>query len=139
MENPSEEIDKKRNDCNYKYPFVILVDDNKTDLFLLEKILSVKNLTQKITKYFSASEALEYLVSAGAKIPDLIFLDLCMPEMDGFEFLERVRKIEVFKGKIKVVIVSSSDDAHDMKRAHSFKMVKHYLLKPVAIELLEIL
>ena len=69
------------------------------------------------------------------KIPDVIFLDLNMPIMDGWEFLDEFLKIpRSLKKRITLYVVSSSIDPRDINRAKSISLVEDYLIKPITYE-----
>lgn len=124
---------------NNKYPFVLIVDDSIIDMDLLELILSIKNFCKKITKYSSGISTLEYLQNPDATIPDLIFLDINMPKMSGFDFLDEVRKIPGLEQKLKIVMLTSSSDRKDIEKARSYNCVLEYIVKPINIKILETL
>ena len=72
------------------------------------------------------------------KLPDIIFLDLNMPVMDGWEFLNEFIKIKnSLHKKITLYVVSSSIDPRDLERAKSFNLVTDYLIKPIELKKFE--
>lgn len=95
----------------------------------------MSNLAGKISVVGSAVEALEFLNTLknnSEEFPDLIFLDINMPVMDGFGFLEEFSKFPVaVTGQCVVVMLTSSSDPKDENRAFQYPVVKRYLNKPL--------
>ena len=111
----------------------MLVDDNETDLFINKKLIERESIAAGIVCWQSGSRALEYLMSIGAEeIPDFILLDIRMPEMDGFAFLEKFCGIQLM-GRPKVIMVTSSSAAEDLDKANGFRQcgVVDYIEKPL--------
>jgi CheY-like chemotaxis protein len=114
---------------------VILIDDNEVDLLLHEKLISLQHISRTVLAFNNANKALEFLSSniALSRIPPtVLLLDIQMPEMDGFEFLEAFYS---YPAKIKtqcyVIMVSSSLDYGDINRTHANPMVIKLLKKPL--------
>lgn len=128
----------------YKYSMVLLVDDNEIDNFINEKIITSAYFAEKVVVKDSAEGALEYISKECTSLgvfPDLIFLDLSMPVMDGFEFLEKYKSIiEAVKtaaGKCRIVVLSSSISPDDIDKASRNPLVYKYLNKPLNEKYLE--
>lgn len=119
-----------------RHDFVLIVDDSEMDTFLLSHILTSLNLAEQIKAFDDPALAIDYfrdLINLSLPMPDLIFLDLDMPAMSGFEFLERLNRIcEHYPFKCRVVIVSSSDAEEDIRSSSDFPQVVKYLVKPVS-------
>lgn len=115
---------------------VLLIDDSDVDNFINKAILSKENYISKITIKSSGPDALEYLehiLEEPESFPDLIFLDIRMPRMNGFEFLEEYRNFpEKLKAHCKIYILSSSIDPLDSEKSKKYTMVKGHLVKPLA-------
>jgi CheY-like chemotaxis protein len=120
---------------------VLLIDDSEIDLYIAQHIIAKNKMPQKISVKSSAIEALEFLAilkKNGEEFPDYIFLDIRMPEMNGFGFLEEFNKIsKVFIGHCSVIMLTSS--GHERDREHSFQYpcVKKFITKPLTLYLLE--
>lgn len=84
---------------------ILLVDDDKINNFVTEKLLKRTNLSKNIKSVTNGEEALTFLSEEKNECPELIFLDLNMPEMDGFHFLKYFRTMVLDK-KVKVVLLS---------------------------------
>lgn len=128
-------MSNKPHDSNRPYKFVMLIDEDEIDNLINQKIIESNNFSDKIIIFRTGQEALEYLdknKGADEQLPDLIFLDINMPIMDGFQFLEEFENI---KGgvheKCKIIMLSSSISPRDIDRAASNRFVKKYLNKPL--------
>jgi CheY-like chemotaxis protein len=115
----------------------LLIDDNYIDNFVTRKILESGNFAEKIIVVRSATEAISEL-RAGNIVPDVIFLDVRMPLMSGFEFLEEYDRIHgLDKGNIKIFMLSSSLDPLDMRRSTDNKYITQFIHKPLTQKALE--
>lgn len=114
---------------------VLLVEDNSVDVFINTKLLNVIGVREGIRVAPNGKQALEMInsnVGPSTSRPDVILLDLHMPVMNGFEFIEALNASNLSgKEKILTVIVSCSNWPADMERANSLG-VKNYLTKPVS-------
>jgi len=111
---------------------VLLIDDSDIDLFVQKRFMEISGFAKSILVFQSARKALELLSTPGQRRPDVIFLDLNMPEMDGFSFLEHLTSLpDGLAGPTKVVILTSSSSGADKARAASFGSVITFLSKPL--------
>ncbi len=111
----------------------VLIDDSDIDLFIQRRFLEVYNFSNELLLYKSAEEALGWLKNInGEAAPDIIFLDLNMPEIDGFSFLKNFKDLsEKIKLKSKIVVLTSSNSSKDREQAFSFKNVIQFITKPL--------
>lgn len=125
----------------FKYKNVLLVDDNHIDNLINRKILGNANYAEKITVIDSPGEAFEFVRNSlvtGTDMPEVIFLDLRMPVMNGFEFLNSLIKLPNIKpGLIKIFVLSSSLDPKDIKRIKENNLVSKFIGKPLTKQILE--
>jgi len=120
---------------------ILLIDDNDIDNFITHHIIAKAEIAEKITIKNSAIEALEYLRTIKDdydQFPDLIFLDVAMPLMDGFGFLNEVIKFpKIIENQCFVAMLTSSNNQSDIDRAMQYPVVKKYFNKPLKIEMLD--
>lgn len=110
---------------------ILLVDDDKTFNFLHTRMLEITGVADEVESSLNGAQALKLLENSGEKIPDVILLDLSMPVMDGFGFIEAFRKSEIpNKENVSIIIVSSSSDFRDKAKARELG-IEHFLTKPV--------
>ena len=123
-----------------KYSLVMLIDDNELDNFVNKKMIEAEAFAGATTIHPSAQSALDYLKKnegSADLIPGLILLDIMMPEMDGFGFLDAFEKLaDSVKTKCKIVMLSTSDSFKDLNRANQNKYVKRFLNKPLTPQVL---
>ncbi|MCE7056124.1 response regulator [Algoriphagus sp. AGSA1] len=105
---------------------IVLIDDDPISTFVTEKLIS-RNVKEpcRFYKYHSAKEALQEIYSIN---PHYLFLDLNMPEMNGWDFLDNFNSD---KNEAKIYILSSSVDERDITKASRYSVVKDYLSKPL--------
>lgn len=111
----------------------VLIDDSDIDLFIQKRFLEVYHFSKNITTFKSAEEALNRLtVDALLLAPDVIFLDLNMPNMDGFGFLEGFQALAThIRDKSKIVVLTSSNSQKDRAQAFTYTNVVHFVTKPI--------
>jgi CheY-like chemotaxis protein len=115
---------------------VCLIDDDKVYQFTSKMILEATLLTSRITTFFNGQEAIDFFLEPTNQqidiLPDVIFLDINMPIMNGWNFLEEFDKIfQSLPKKILIYVVSSSVDESDMEKSKSFESVADYVIKPI--------
>jgi CheY-like chemotaxis protein len=113
---------------------VLIVDDDSVYNFLSTKTLQTMGFVNDIHTALNGQQALDLFgeyYSGTKHLPDFILLDLSMPIMDGFGFLEAFRRLDLpNKENVKIIIVTSSNDPRDVARAKAFG-VTQYLSKPI--------
>jgi CheY-like chemotaxis protein len=119
------------------YKTCLLIDDNYIDNFVTRRILENSNFAEHVVVSQSAAEAIDSLRS-GSVQPDVIFLDIRMPVMGGFEFLQEFDKLDISnKNTIKIFMLSSSLDPTDMKKSVNNKYITQFIHKPLTQKALE--
>ncbi len=126
-----------------KYHNVMLIDDNEIDNLINQKMIEASDICENIFVHSGAKGAIEFLknIEKLAKgpldlyLPEVIFLDIDMPLMDGFQFLDEFEKLsDVIKTNSKVIMLTSSLNPQDMNKAKKNKYVLKYLNKPLTQE-----
>ncbi len=113
---------------------ILIIDDNEIDRFVHRKLLLLHKISDDVVECNSGKEALHYLNTledSSEDIPDVILLDVMMPEMDGFDFLVHYERLhKKFEKEPIVFMLSSTEDEEDIRRVRQNKRVKHLLKKP---------
>lgn len=116
-----------------RYPLTMIVDDNELDSFVLKNVLSANGFTSEALLMPDGRSALDYLkINNSEKLPRVIFLDIMMPGMDGFEFLEHFEKLpQEVRDKCRIILISTSESFKDLNRANKNRFVYRFLNKPI--------
>jgi len=112
---------------------IFLVDDDDIYQFTATKTLESMGVVSQISVFPDGLQAIQYIkdhISDTSALPDVIFLDINMPVMDGWQFVEEYQKLQLGK-KISLYMVSSSVDEADMKRCKDYGVIEDYIIKPV--------
>jgi CheY-like chemotaxis protein len=121
----------------------MLIDDNEIDNLINQKMIEAANICDRIFVHTGAKSAIEFLknmekvavASVEGFLPEIIFLDIDMPLMDGFQFLDEFEKLnDVTKEHCKVIMLTSSLNPLDMQKAKKNKLITKYLNKPLSQE-----
>ena len=119
----------------------MLVDDNDTDNFISKRIIEITKFASRVEVKNSGKSALDYLRENQDdldNLPNLIFLDINMPIVDGFVFLYEFEKFnDSIKDKCKVIILSSSDNKRDIDKIVNNNHVIKFITKPLTETALE--
>lgn len=120
---------------------ICLIDDDRIYQFTAKRILESTGLSKNILVFQNGEEAVIYLQKNSKKedmLPDIIFLDINMPVMDGWQFLEAFQEFceELIK-PVTIYMVSSSVDDYDIRKSKEYKLVSDYVIKPLNRERFE--
>lgn len=111
---------------------IMLIDDNPDDNFIHERAIRKINSESRITKKQSGMEALAYLKSIESPHTDLIFLDINMPEMNGWEFLAQYGELDKkLQCQAIIIMLTTSDDGDDTAKARMWSTVTDFITKPL--------
>lgn len=118
-----------------------IIDDDKIYQFTIRKTLELKQAFRRLSFFDDGLEAIEYIkkhLSDASELPDIILLDIKMPRMDGWSFLEEFITIKPALPKdIELFLVTSSIDFRDKERALGYTQVNDFRVKPVTFEEME--
>jgi CheY-like chemotaxis protein len=116
---------------------VLLVDDSTIDNFINQKVMSSLGLVKEIHTALNGEQALEVFnryQNGTISIPDVILLDLNMPVMDGYGFIQAFQSLKFpHKENVLIIVLTSSSSSDDMNRVKGLG-IKHYLTKPLTQE-----
>ncbi|MGP1991990.1 response regulator [Zobellia laminariae] len=117
---------------------VCIIDDDPIFIYGTKRIMNEADFTDEILVYNdgqAAFDGLKAMAERGEELPSMIFLDINMPIMTGWEFLDEFIKIPNNNSEnIIIYIISSSVDPRDIARIQEYKVVNNYILKPISIE-----
>ena len=111
----------------------MLIDDSEIDLFIHRRFLELCNFSKELVSYRSAESALEWLRNLnGSPPPNVIFLDLNMPVVDGFSFLNLFTQLpEKIRSHTRIVVLTSSNSVTDREQVFLYKNVIQMITKPI--------
>jgi CheY-like chemotaxis protein len=114
---------------------VMVIDDNEIDLYIAKRVIKKYAFAEETILMESAANALEYLSANADMLPQLVFLDINMPEMNGFEFLDSYANFpEQIKKNCVVIMLTTSANTEDQEKVNTNPYVRNYLNKPLSEE-----
>jgi CheY-like chemotaxis protein len=117
---------------------ILLVDDDDDDNYFHQIIINEMNIVNKIDVVMNGIEALAYLKKENQMPPEIIFLDINMPKMNGWEFLDQYQHLSTEqKAKGLIVILTTSANPDDLKKAKELQDVTGFTTKPLTKEMLK--
>jgi response regulator RpfG family c-di-GMP phosphodiesterase len=124
---------------NHKTVSILLVDDDEINNFisikLIKKALINTEIMACLNGRFAIDELMEIQQNDPSKLPDYILLDINMPIMNGWEFLDEYKRLGIDPtGKTKIFIISSSVFSNDINKTKSYNLVKDFISKPLNVE-----
>jgi len=117
---------------------ILLIDDSKADNYLHKRIIERAKIAEKVTITYGAREALDYLSKLENEkfpCPEIIFLDINMPDMSGWDFLDEYRLLdEDKKARIVVCLLTTSRASEDKEKAAEYDVLDNFSTKPLTEE-----
>jgi CheY-like chemotaxis protein len=118
-----------------KFETVMIIDDNVLDVYIASKLIKSCNFAATILEYNNATDALEYLKdnqNTITALPQIIFVDLYMPLLGGFEFLDKFKILPPSViDNCQIVMISSTIDDHEISKAKLDKRISRFAVKPI--------
>ena len=118
---------------------IAIIDDDEIYQYASKKIIKSTNRVKNIHVFSNGQEAIDFFqdnLNDTTSLPDLILLDLHMPIIDGWQFLEKYRSFkEKIDKKITIYIITSSMNPDDLIIARGISEVTNYLVKPITLEM----
>ena len=120
---------------------VLIIDDSKMDRFISETVIEKTSFARHVVSYSTVADGLNYLqslISAPEKLPQVIFLDVNLPAMDGFDFLDNFLKLsEDVQKRCTVFMVSATSSVANLERIKEYPVVRKFFNKPLTPEILK--
>ncbi|PBQ31029.1 hypothetical protein CNR22_04340 [Sphingobacteriaceae bacterium] len=117
---------------------IMLVDDDEDDNFFHERAIRENKFAENVIVQDSAKKALKYLTDKNDPTSDLIFLDINMPVMSGWEFLNEYGRLDKdMQGRAIIIMLSTSQNPTDIAKSKTWDFVSDYVTKPLTKEILE--
>lgn len=124
-----------------KFTNVLLIEDDPITIMVCDRIIKMTDFATNVISLQNGKYAIDYMrqiVGDGAPHPEVIFLDINMPVMNGWDFLEEFEELQAQLSLVpQIFILSSTVDPEDYKRAKSYSAVKDFISKPLSKEFLE--
>ena len=116
----------------------MIIDDDPVSNFLTKTVLSKTNFNASVVAFENAETALDCLLDISQELPNVILLDLNMPIMSGWEFIEAFSQSDqLMQAGITLIILSASNNQRDIERAKTYSFVRDYINKPLTVSILE--
>ncbi|MAN26310.1 response regulator [Mesonia sp.] len=110
-----------------------IIDDDPIFIFGTKKMMSYSGICESFLIFKNGKEAYDHLsiiIKENKSLPDIILLDINMPIMNGWQFLDEIIKINIPK-ELKIFIVSSSENPEDIEKSKEYNFIKDYVVKPI--------
>lgn len=118
---------------------IMVIDDDPVNNTIVKKLSDYTGFAEEVATFISAVDGLDYLQQLSEKkqdLPSLIFLDIRMPIVNGWDFLERFAEMNRFQdfNSVAIYMLTSSSEQSDINKARQYKMVTDYIVKPITAD-----
>jgi CheY-like chemotaxis protein len=124
-----------------KQPTICIVDDDSINRFIFSKTIETQKLSDKVLTFSNGQLAIAFLldnISQTSNLPDILFIDINMPIMNGWQFIEEYMKIKLkIKKKIMIYLLSASLNPIDLARSKEIDGISGHIIKPINPEKLK--
>jgi CheY-like chemotaxis protein len=118
---------------------VLLIDDDPIFLMICKRYMDICSFADEIIACENGQKGLDWVKNClltGEKLPDFIFLDINMPVMNGWDFLEEVSPLfSNFKTQVHLIILSSTVNQADFEKAKAYPIIQEFFTKPITLEM----
>jgi CheY-like chemotaxis protein len=122
-----------------RFKLVLLIDDDPIINYINKRLMEIHGLAENIVSFVSSPQALEFLKKS-VVYPEVIFLDISMPVMDGFDFMNEFEAFpDSIKSRTKIVVLSSTEDPEELEKINQNKRFYLFLSKPLNLEQLKLI
>jgi CheY-like chemotaxis protein len=123
---------------SYRIKTVLLLDDNLATNFINKKFIKESQCVERVIDFQSGKNALKFLESETSTAPEIIFVDINMPIMTAWEFLEEYEKLEnIHYADTIIILLSTSLSPADAKKAKEIKFINSVRIKPLSIAVIK--
>ena len=115
---------------------LLVIDDDDINIFIIKKIVEKTGFDIEMTSKSNGQQAVDYLkhtIATNAPLPQLILIDINMPVMNGWEFIEAYQELGI-TAPVDLYILSSSVYENDIEKTKSYASVKGFISKPLSME-----
>src|SRR5437868_2093303 len=122
-----------------KLDLIYIIDDDEIFIKITTRLLQLGGICDNFLVFKNGQEALDYIkprLENNEKLADMILLDINMPVMDGWEFLDVLETVPN-SNKLNINLISSSIDPLDIQKAENYDLIKNFLTKPISVEKLK--
>ena len=119
---------------------MLVIDDDDINIFIIKKVIEKTGYEVDMISKSNGQLAVDYLTSIANNVeifPHIILVDINMPVLNGWEFLEAYEKLNILQRKVDLYMLSSSVYEYDIEKAKSFKSVNGFISKPLTIDRLK--
>jgi CheY-like chemotaxis protein len=115
-----------------------IIDDDEVYIYAIKRLIKIQNLCDEVIVFTDGKQAVDYLEehqNDGTPMPDVIMIDVNMPVLDGWGFIDAFQKMDLnLSNKTKLFMVSSSIDPRDVKKAKEIQLIIKYIFKPITFD-----